>query len=81
MYEPGIGRKPASELSDFIDVDGVLNNGTWAIEMFDKGLRVYHDDLLYKPALEQLKRIVDATGAVIVESFAWRQIPNREDVP
>ena len=28
----------------FLDVDGVLNNGTWAIEMFDKGIRVYHDD-------------------------------------
>ena len=26
----------------FLDVDGVLNNGTWAIEMFDKGIRVYH---------------------------------------
>lgn len=31
----------------FLDVDGVLNNGTWAIDMFDKGIRVYHDDLLY----------------------------------
>ena len=38
----------------FLDVDGVLNNGTWAIEMFDKGIRVYHDDLLYEPSLEQL---------------------------
>ena len=59
----------------FLDVDGVLNNGTWAIEMFDKGIRVYHDDLLYEPSLEQLKRIVDSTGAVIVVSSSWRQIP------
>ena len=58
----------------FLDVDGVLNNGTWAIEMFDKGIRVYHDDLLYEPSLEQLKRIVDSTGAVIVVSSSWRQI-------
>ena len=33
----------------FLDVDGVLNNGILAIEMFDKGIRVYHDDLLYEP--------------------------------
>ena len=59
----------------FLDVDGVLNNGAWAIEMFDKGIRVYHDDLLYEPSLEQLRRIVDATGAVIVVSSSWRQIP------
>ena len=59
----------------FLDVDGVLNNGTWAIEMFDKGIRVYHDDLLYEPSLEQLKRIVDTTGAFIVVSSSWRQIP------
>ncbi len=24
----------------FVNVNGVLNNGTWAIEMFDKGIRV-----------------------------------------
>ena len=59
----------------FLDVDGVLNNGTWAIEMFDKGIRVYHDDLLFEPSLEQLRRILDSTGAVIVVSSSWRQIP------
>ena len=53
----------------FLDVDGVLNNGTRAIEMFDKGIRVYHDDLLYEPSLKQLKRIVDTTGAFIVEKY------------
>jgi len=60
----------------FLDVDGVLNNGTWAIEMFDKGVRVYHDDILYEPALERLKGLVDATGAKIVVSSSWRQIPS-----
>ena len=49
----------------FLDVDGVLNNGTWAIEMFDKGIRVYHDDLLYEPSLEQLRRIVDRQPLII----------------
>ena len=58
----------------FLDVDGVLNNGAWAMEMFDKGVRVYHDDLLYEPSLAQLRRIVDETGAVIVVSSSWRQI-------
>ena len=43
----------------FLDVDGVLNNGKWAEEMYRKGIRVYHDDLLYVASLEQLKRIVD----------------------
>ena len=59
----------------FLDVDGVLNNGTWAMEMFEQGVRVYHDDLLYEPSLAQLKRIVDETGAIIVVSSSWRQIP------
>ena len=43
----------------FLDVDGVLNNGKWAEEMYRKGIRVYRDDLLYVASLEQLKRIVD----------------------
>ena len=60
----------------FLDVDGVLNNGTWAIEMFDKGVRVYHDDILYEPSLERLKGLVEATGAKIVVSSSWRQVPS-----
>ena len=60
----------------FLDVDGVLNNQKWAIEMYNEGVYVYRNDILYGPSLEQLKRIVDATGAVIVVSSAWRQIPN-----
>lgn len=59
----------------FLDVDGVLNNGSWAMEMYDKGIRVYRDGILYEPALERLKRIVDATNAHIVVSSSWRQIP------
>ena len=59
----------------FLDVDGVLNNGNWALEMAGRGIRVYRDDLLYEPALAQLRRIVDATGAVIVVSSSWRQTP------
>ncbi|MBR6955008.1 MAG: hypothetical protein IKH77_08250 [Clostridia bacterium] len=31
--------------------------------------------ILYEPSLEQLKRVIDSTGAVIVVSSAWRQIP------
>lgn len=58
----------------FLDVDGVLNNGTWAEEMYEQGVRVYHDDLLYEPSLVQLRRIVDETGAVIVAFSSWRQI-------
>ncbi len=58
----------------FLDVDGVLNNGSWAERMYEQGIRTYRDDLLYEPSLEQLKRIVDATGALIVVSSAWRQI-------
>ena len=60
----------------FLDVDGVLNNGVWAVEMFRQGIRVYSEDRLYEPSLEQLKRIVDTAGAVIVVSSAWRQIPS-----
>ena len=59
----------------FLDVDGVLNNGSWAMEMYDKGIRTYRDDILYEPALERLKRIVDATNAHIVVSSSWRRIP------
>ena len=43
--------------------------------MHQQGVRVYRDDLLYEPSLEQLRRVVRATGALIVVSSAWRQIP------
>lgn len=59
----------------FLDVDGVLNNGKWAAQMYEQGVRVYKEDLLYEPSLEQLRRIMKSTGALIVISSAWRQIP------
>ena len=59
----------------FLDVDGVLNNGAWAAQMYDQGVRIYRDDILYEPSLAQLKRIVSTTGAKIVVSSSWRQIP------
>lgn len=59
----------------FLDVDGVLNNGTWAMEMYERGIHVYRNDILYEPALERLKRLVETTGAKLVISSAWRQIP------
>lgn len=59
----------------FLDVDGVLNNGTWAMEMYRQGIHVYRNDILYEPALERLKKLVETTGAKIVVSSAWRQIP------
>ncbi len=60
----------------FLDVDGVLNNGEWAFKMHQQGVHVYKNDLLYEPSLEQLRRIVRTTGALIVVSSAWRQIPS-----
>ena len=29
----------------FLDMGGVLNNGTWAIEMFDQGIRCHATNL------------------------------------
>lgn len=31
----------------FLDVDTVLNNGSWAMEKYDKRIRVYRDGILY----------------------------------
>ena len=59
----------------FLDVDGVLNNGSWATEQYKQGIHVYREDILYEPALLRLKGLVAATGAKIVVSSAWRQIP------
>lgn len=50
----------------FLDVDGVLNNGTWAMEMYEQGIYVYRNDILYEPALERLKRLVETTCAKLV---------------
>lgn len=63
----------------FLDVDGVLNNGAWAIRMHEHGVRVFRDGLLYEPSLLQLRRIVDETGAAIVVSSSWRLEPGSYD--
>lgn len=61
----------------FLDVDGVLNNETWAQEVYAKeGVRVYREDRLEERALLLLKEIIDRTGAVIVVSSAWRRFPD-----
>ena len=59
----------------FLDVDGVLNNSTWAKRMIDEGVRVYAEDILEDRAIELLKQIVDATGADVVISSTWRGDP------
>ena len=33
----------------FLDVDGVLNNGSWAAKMFTEGVYTYRDNILYNP--------------------------------
>ena len=64
----------------FLDVDGVLNNQTWALKMFkEEGVRVYSEDILEDRALRLLKRLVDETGAKIIVSSAWRKIPKSYD--
>ncbi len=56
----------------FLDVDGVLNNGVWASEMYAQGVRVYEDHILEERALGLLLRIVYATGTRIIVSSSWR---------
>jgi hypothetical protein len=51
----------------FLDIDGVLNSRSWADRYGDGWAR-----RLDPEALGQLRRILDATGAVIVVSSAWR---------
>lgn len=60
----------------FLDVDGVLNNDDWAWRLFeDYGIKVYQNNILYQPALIQLRRIINATGAKIILSSSWRRFP------
>ena len=56
----------------FLDVDGVLNNGIWASEMYAQGVRVYEDHILEERALGLLLRIVYVTGTRIIVSSSWR---------
>lgn len=56
----------------FLDVDGVLNNSSWATRMWNEGVRVYAEDMLEDRAIRLLKQIVDATGASVVITSTWR---------
>lgn len=59
----------------FLDVDGVLNNEVWAVEMEQNfNILVYTNNILYQPALVSLRRIINETGAKIVVSSSWRKI-------
>lgn len=61
----------------FLDVDGVLNSDDWAWDLFNKyGVQVYRENILYEPALLQLRRIINETDAKIVISSSWRKIPS-----
>ena len=59
----------------FLDVDGVLNNSTWAKRMIDAGVHVYAEDMIEDWAIQLLKQIIDATGADVVVSSTWRDDP------
>lgn len=56
----------------FLDVDGVLNNMTWAKRMRDEGVHVFAEDMLEGRAIKLLKQIIDATGADVVITSTWR---------
>lgn len=56
----------------FLDVEGVLNNMTWAKRMRDEGVRVFAEDMLEDRAIKLLKQIIDATGADVVITSTWR---------
>lgn len=61
----------------FIDVDGVLNNGPWYVDLIYNSTKPGYPKYTYdKPLLQdklaKLKEIVDKTGAEIVVSSSWR---------
>lgn len=61
----------------FLDVDGVLNSHSFAMEMFNEdGVRIFNEDILDKRAIACLKQIVSATDAMIVLTSTWRKIPS-----
>lgn len=57
----------------FLDIDGVLNNSNWAIQMYDEGVHVYAENLLDERAIRLLQKLIDATDAKIVVSSSWRR--------
>ena len=59
----------------FLDIDGVLNNGKWAEQVYKTEHKsIFGNAMLYPKSLQQLKRIIDETGAQIVVSSSWRKI-------
>lgn len=54
----------------FLDIDGVLNSAEWFLSGVPKNIW----DLDPK-AVRRLKRILEATGAKVVLSSAWRKYP------
>lgn len=59
----------------FLDVDGVLNNLQWYMSFCDEHWLIPENATLPDDLLTQLRRIVESTGARIVVSSSWRQIP------
>ena len=59
----------------FLDVDGVLNSQKFAEKYYEEeGVNIFREDILNRSAIACLKRIVSATGAIIVLSSTWRHI-------
>lgn len=58
----------------FLDVDGVLNSTDWQLELHESGKlqNMLPDDWIDPAAIVRLNRIIDATGALVVVSSAWR---------
>lgn len=61
----------------FLDIDGVLNNMEWAMEMSEtQGVDIFAKNMFNPDALMLLKEIIDRTNARIVISSSWRKIPS-----
>ena len=56
----------------FLDVDGVLNNGTWASAMHEQEIDVYKEHVLEERAINLLWHICWETGARLIVSSSWR---------
>ncbi len=54
----------------FLDVDGVLNNDTWVIEMSDKGIHVYKEDFLCQRQETHQKAVMQGLTSVHPFSFS-----------
>jgi hypothetical protein len=58
----------------FLDIDGVLNSGTWYRTFLDAGRRVPSPP--FDPAaVARLDRLTRETGAYVVLSTSWRAFP------